>query len=332
MMGHQLTGAIIVGGIAIAIAMGGVNPALAQSWQPTRAVEVISSTGAGGAQDRLARTLQAIMQTGKLILAPIVVVNKPGGSGTLSVVYLNRTIGDGHALLVTSSLMLSNHIMGLSTVNYSDMSAIAQLFREYPVLAVRADSPLWNANDFIAKIKAAPDSVSVGVTVLGTAHHISIAQAAKSAGVDPKRLKMVIFKAGGDALVATMGGHIDASVSSASNILPFLANGTMRAIAISAPQRLSGSLAKVATWKENGVDSVSSNFRIVFGPRGLSESQISYWENILLKVTESEAWKKQIEDNAWVGGFHGNMQTRQLLSQEYGAIKGVLTDLGMAKQ
>ncbi len=331
MMGHQLTGAIVVG-IAIATAMEGVNPALAQSWQPTRAVEVISGTGVGGAQDRTARTLQAIVQTGKLVPTQLVVVNKPGGSGTLSVLYLNRTNGDGHALLVSNSSILHNHILGRSTLSYSDMSVIAQLFHDYPVLAVRADSPLRDANDFIAKIKAAPDSVSIGVTTLGTVNHISIAQAAKSAGVDPKRLKMVTFKSGSDALVATLGGHIDATVTSASNILPSLGNGTMRAIAISAPQRLSGSLAKVATWKENGVDSVASNVRIIFGPRGLSESQISYWEKNLLKVTESEAWTKYIEDNAVVGGFHGSMQTQKLLSQEYWAIKGALTDLGMAKQ
>lgn len=308
------------------------GPIHAQTWQPTRPVEIISSTGVGGAQDRLARTLQSIVQTGKLTMVPMVVVNKPGGSGAISEAYLNRTPGDGHALLVSSALMLTSHIMGRANYNYTDMSPIAQLFHEYPVLVVRTDSPIKDSKDFIARIKVAADSVSIGVTVLGTAHHISIARAAKSAGVDPKRIKMVTFKAGSDALIATMGGHIDASVSSASNILSSLENGTVRAIAISSPQRMAGPLATIPTWKEIGIDSVASNFRTVFGPRGLSDVQIAYWEQVLSKVTASEQWKKQVQDNAWVEGFLGKAQTLQVLAQEYETLKIVMTDLGMAKK
>ena len=327
--GHFL-GTLAIGGIALGLGIPAMT--YAQSWQPSRPVEVISSTGVGGAQDRLARTLQAIVQTGKLVPVPMVVVNKPGGSGALSELYLNKTPGDGHALLVTSALMLASHIMGRASYNYTDMSPIAQLFHEYPVLIVRADSPIKDGKDFIARIKAAPDSISIGVTVLGTAHHISVALAAKSAGVDPKRLKMVTFKAGTDALIATMGGHIDATVSSASNILPSLENGTVRAIAISSPQRLGGAMAKVATWKESGIDSVASNFRMIFGPRGLSDAQVAYWEQVLSKVAVSEAWRKQVNENIWVEDFLGSAKTRQELAREYEKLKGVMTDLGLAKQ
>ena len=51
-----------------------------------------------------------------------------------------------------------------------------------------------------------------------------------------------------DALVATMGGHIDASVSSVSNVQSAIESGAVRAIAVSAPRRLTGALANVPTW------------------------------------------------------------------------------------
>lgn len=302
------------------------------AWKPTQPVELISSTGVGGAQDRLARAIQAALQTEKLIPTPAVVVNKPGGNGGLSVAYLNQHPGDGHYLLVSSALMLTNHIMGKGNLNYTDITPIAQLFHEYSAVIVKADSPLKNGADLIARIKSAPQSVTIGVTVLGTSHHMSIAKAVKAAGVDPKSLKMVTFKSGTDALMATLGGHITATISSVSNAVPQVRGGTARVIAVSAPQRLGGGLSDVPTWKELGFDSVSSNFRTVFGARGLPRSTVAYWEQTMARVAGSPMWVKEIDDNFWVSAYLDSGATKQYLTAEYKAIFNVLSELALARQ
>lgn len=309
-----------------------VPAAQTTQWSPTSPAEIITNTGVGGAQDRLARVLQGIIQNGKLISVPVVVANKPGGGGKMAVVYLNRSHPDAHPLLITSMQILSNYIMGRSEFTYGDMTPIAQLFHEYPVLAVRSESSIKNGNDLIARLKESTDSVSIGVTTLGSVHHISLAKAAKAAGINPRNLKMIIFKSGGDALMAVMGGHIDASLSSLSNVIAPLEAGTIRALVIPAPQRLPGVLANVPTWKDLGFDSVISNFRTVFGPKGLSASQVAYWEQMLSKVVSLPAWTSEEKNNFWVSGYLNNAQTRQALDSAYDAQKGILTDLGLAKQ
>jgi putative tricarboxylic transport membrane protein len=246
--------------------------------------------------------------------------------------YLNRAQGDGHSLLLTSASVLTSHIMGQASLSYTDMTPLAQLFHEYAVLVVNADSPIKDAKDFIARIKTAADSISIGVSSPGSHHHLSIARAAKGAGADPKRLKIVSFKSGTEALVATMGGHVDASVSSVSNILTALEAGTVRAIAVSAPQRLTGRMAKVTTWREVGLDSVSSNFRMLFGPHGLSEAQVAYWDQLLFEATSTEAWAKQVESNAWVAGFLKSAPTKKALAAEHDTLLIALSDLGLVKR
>lgn len=301
-------------------------------WSPTRPVEIITSTGVGGAQDRLARVLQGIIQNEKLTSVPAVVANKPGGGGMIALNYLNRFPLDGHSLLVTSSQILSNHIMGRSKLTHTDTTPIAQLFHEYPILVVGSQSSIKNANDLIAKLKKSADSVSVGLTTLGAVYHVSLAQAAKAAGVNPRNLKIVTFKSGADALTATMGGHIDASISSVSNVISQLDAGTIRALVVSAPQRMGGSVANVPTWKELGLDSVFSNFRTAFGPKELSASQVAYWEQVFAKLVSFRAWTEEEESNFWVGGYLNSKQTRQALVSDYETQKGILTELGMAKQ
>lgn len=317
---------------AVAFAMApACGSAQQEAWKPTQAVALISSTGVGGAQDRLARTIQAVLETEKLIPTPALVVNKPGGNGGISVAYLNQHAGDGHYLLGSSALMLTNHIMGRGKLNYTEITPIAQLFHEYSAVIVRADSPLKSGVDLIALIKAQPESVSIGVTTIGTSHHMSIVKAVKAAGIDPKRLKMVTFKSGSAALTATLGGHITASISSVSNSVAHMKSGKARVIAVSAPQRLRDSFAIVPTWKELGYESVSSNFRTVFGPREMPAPAIAYWENALSRVVVSPMWVKGVENNFWVSAFLDSRATQQYLQSEYKSMSRVLDELGLAR-
>ena len=71
-----------------------LSPAHSQSWRPDKPIEIIAASGAGGNTDRLARTIQRIMQDEKLVLTPVNVVNKTGGNQTLARVYLNQHPGD----------------------------------------------------------------------------------------------------------------------------------------------------------------------------------------------------------------------------------------------
>lgn len=174
--------------------------------------------------------------------------------------------------------------MGKESLNYTAITPVAQLFHEYSAVIVKADSPLKTGVDLIARIKSAPQSVTIGVTVLGTSHHMNIAKAVKAAGIDPKSLKMVTFASETDALMATLGGHITATIASVSNAVPQVRGGTACVIAVSVPRRLGGSLADVPTWRELGFESVSSNFKTVFGPR--LPSSVAYWEQTMSRVVQ----------------------------------------------
>ena len=71
--------------------------AAAQGWKPERPVEIAVPTTPGGSVDLTARLLQKIMQDTGLVKVPVSVVNKPGGGGAVSLVYLNQHPGDGRA-------------------------------------------------------------------------------------------------------------------------------------------------------------------------------------------------------------------------------------------
>src|SRR3989344_459108 len=98
---------------------------IAQTWKPEKAVEVVVSSAPGGSNDRIARTLQRIMQEQKLVTAPVSVLNKPGGNQTISRVYINQNPGDAHYMDIGNPTLIANTIAGRQ--QYTDFTPIALL-------------------------------------------------------------------------------------------------------------------------------------------------------------------------------------------------------------
>lgn len=304
-----------------------------QGWRPSKPVEIILPTAAGGANDNMARLIQKCLQEHKIVTTPIVVINKAGGNQTLGAVYLRQNAKDPHYLLYSTSTVFTSHITGLSPHNYTDLAPVALLMTEYSVFSVRPDSPIKGVKDLMARLKADPQSVSFGVVSLGGSNHIALSQVARAAGVNPKQLRVVVFKTNVESYLAAAGGHIQAVASSASAAMPFLQQGNARILAIAAPQRQTGALAGVPTLREEGVDiPLTTNWRGVFGPPGISAAQVAFWEDAFTKMVATEDWKKAQELGEHGRHFLAGRDFRKFLETEYQVSKTVLTDLGYAKQ
>src|SRR5688572_26559681 len=112
----------------------------AQSWAPSKPVEIVVPTTPGGSVDLTARLLQKILQEAGLVKVPVTVVNKPGGGGAVSLAYLNQHAGDGHFLATNTPNIIANDINGRTPVRYTEVTPLATMASQYTVLAVRADS------------------------------------------------------------------------------------------------------------------------------------------------------------------------------------------------
>lgn len=305
--------------------------AIAQ-WSPQKNVEIVAASAPGGSNDNTARTLERLFNANKLVPTTISVVNKPGGGATIAHTYVAQRAGDPHYLLIASSGLLSNHIIGASPLTVADFTPIASLVEDYVVFAVSSASPLKTGRDLVERMKRDPKSVSVGfANAFGSSRHIAGGLFMKALGGSPRDLKPVVFKGSAEAITAVLGGHIDLVIVGAVNAVPHLAAGRMRILGVGAPQRLGGSLAQAPTWREQGVDVAYGSWRGIFGPKALTPAQLAYWEGALRKVAETPEWKADVERNHWTPHFLTGAQLRKELEHEYAEIRTVLLDLGLAK-
>lgn len=307
------------------------NNAIGQ-WKPDKPIEIIVGTGVGGGQDKSARTVQRILQTHHLVDVPAAVVNKPGGGGAVGWTYLNQHAGEGNVIYVGNPTLLTNHIVGRSPINYTDVTPLAILLSESVAISVLPQSPLKVGKDLLARLKSDSASVSVAVgSSLGSTNHIAMALLARAAGGDAKKLKTVVFQGGGEAITALLGGHIDVNSSAANNVVPHKEAGKLRVLGVAAPRRLGGVLADVPTWKEQGVDALVTNWRMVAGPRGMSAVQIAYWNHVLAQMVQTEEWKKDLEVNVFENTYLDGAATGRYMESEYEQFHAALSEVGLAK-
>lgn len=304
----------------------------AQGWSPSRNVEIIVGSAPGGSNDKTARSVEKAIVEGKLIPTSLSVVNKPGGGSSIAFTYVSQKAGDPHTLLVGTTALLTNHIVGRSKLNHKDFTPIASLFNDYVVFAVNANSPIKTGKELAAKLKEDPQSLSIGfATALGSHNHIAAGMLAKSIDVNPRSLKVVAFKGSSEAITQLLGGHIDMVTTAAGNVSGHLAAGRLRVVGVSANQRFGGALANIPTWKEQGVDLVYGGWRAIVAPKGLTADQVAYWEGVLRKATSTPEWKANIARNYWSDDFVTSAQFTKDIDKDYNDIRSVLVDLGLAK-
>ena len=318
--------------VALAAVLFAAGPASAQeTWKPTRPITLIAPNAPGGTSDRTARELQRIFQKHQLIEVPLNVVNRPGGNGTIALNQLNSQTGDAHTLLIMTSAVISNHITGLTSLNYADFSPVALLLGDNYGVNVRAGSTIRSARELLDRVKKDPESVTFGVSSVGGTNHTSLIAALRKSGADMKKVKLASFQGGGQISLQLLGGHVEAINTGLSNMADHLVQGKMRTLVISGPRRMRAPFADVPTWKEVGVDVTLLGWRGILAAKGITPAQVAYWDNVFRRLAQTEDWKSDLHNNYWVNIYAGAAETRRWLDAEQLETRQLLTELGMAK-
>jgi len=304
----------------------------AQGWSPQKNVEIVAGSAPGGSNDNTARTMERVLLAHKLVPTTVTVVNRPGGGGSIAYTYVSQRPGDAHYLYIASSGMLSNHIVGSSSLSHADFTPIALLYEDHAVFMVPTGSTIKTGAELADRLKKDPRAVVIGfANAYGSSRHMAAALLMRTLGGSPRDLKPVVFKGSAEAITAVLGGHLDVAVAGAVNAIPHVAAGRMRVIGVAAPQRLGGPLAIAPTWREQGVDLVYGNWRAVFAPKSLTPAQLAFWENALRRMAEAPEWKADLEKNHWTEHFKTGAALQQELEQDFIWLKTTLVELGLAK-
>lgn len=263
----------------------------------TSHLRIVVPANPGGGWDVNARAMQpALHATGRVKTSSI--ENIPGAGGTIGLArFVSSERGNGDVVLVSGLTMLGAIVTYGSVLTFADVMPIARLLSEYEVLVVPTASPFRTLNDLIRGFSANPESISWGGGSTGGCEQMLSWLVAEAVGVDPRRVNYVAFAGNGESITAILGGQVTVGMSPLAAMAPHIAAGSVRVLGVSSAERVP--TLEAPTLREQGVDVELENWKALFAPPGLTESDRRRLESSVVALAESNEWRKTLERYRW---------------------------------
>ncbi|CAH1670273.1 putative tricarboxylic transport membrane protein [Hyphomicrobiales bacterium] len=320
--------ALLAVAASMAFAAGGLGLTGTASAQPAE-LKIMAPAAPGGGWDQTARAVQSALTTSGIVKGAQV-VNVPGAGGIVGLAqFVNGGKGDGSQLMVNGLVMVGAILTNKSPVTLDQVTPIARLTAENQAIVVPASSPIKNAQDLVAALKADPAKVTWAGGSAGGTDHILVGLFAKAVGVDPTKINYIPFSGGGEALAAILGSKVTAGVSGYGEFEGQIKAGKLRLIGIAAPARVA--YIDGPTLKEQGVDLELINWRSVVAPPGLTKEQTDNLTAIVDKMVKSPAWQETLKAKGWDDSYLAGPAFGSFLKNEQTRIADVLKTIGLTQ-
>ena len=277
-------------GMLPAAAMLAAPPVSAQAnGFPAKPIELVVPFQPGGGTDALARAFADA--TRKHMPQSMIIVNKPGASGAIGWQDVVNAKPDGYRLAVVTVELTTLPHMGLAKFTYEDLTPIARLNADQSAITVRADAP-WNTiEEFLAAAKKDAGKLSMGNAGNGSIWHLAAAALEDKTGA---KFNHTPFQGAGPAVLALLGGHIDAVAVSPAEVTTYVQAGKLKTLAVMAEQRVKG-FDKVPTLKERNIDLVIGTWRGIAAPKNTPPEVVAYLKNLSQKAANEPAFREVLD-------------------------------------
>jgi tripartite-type tricarboxylate transporter receptor subunit TctC len=231
---------------------------------PGRTIEIVVAYGPGGSTDMVARVLAQKFQ-GRLGQS-VVVLNKPGGSGTIGAMAAARANPDGYTLYegYTSETVVVPQLMKGAKYSIDDFEPIAVTGLVPLVLVVAKRVRANTVQELIAELAAAPSKYTYGGGTASPPHIIG----AWFNRLNKLDVTHVPYRGGGQGVADVVGGHIDMFYGGVAAAKAAIDSGAVKALAVTGDAR-SSALPNVPTFKEAGMtDFDLASWNVLLAPKG----------------------------------------------------------------
>ncbi|SCU91321.1 conserved exported hypothetical protein [Cupriavidus necator] len=233
--------------------------------------------------------LRAFADTASKYLGqPIVVLNKPGASGTLGPAAMARTAkNDGYTIAqIPLSVFRLPHLQPTNYDPLADFTYIIALSGYTSGVVVRADAPWKTWQEFIAYAKKNPGKVSYATPGVNTTIDITMKQIAKKEGI---RWTDAPFKGSGDAIAALLGGHVTALAGTTA--WSQMVDGGKLRLLVTWGEKRTERWPTIPTLKELGYGIVANSPYGIAGPKGMDERTVKALHDAFKKALEDPGMK-----------------------------------------
>jgi len=313
---------VLVGGVVASTQAG------AQEKFPSRPIEIIVPTPAGGSVDIIVRLLGEAVEP--ILGQKVVAVNKPGGGGTIGMSVLVQARADGYTLggLWNGPLTMTPHSQAVP-YTLQDFVALALIDHAPLVMCTRPDFPANSGKEFVDQLRNSPNKYTYGTEGVASTIQLSTERVFARLGI---KARAVPFGGGGETLKNFLGGHLDFYSGSLPPIVAQVKAGAAKCLLLTSKER-HPAVPQAASLTELGVpDAATYVWHGIIAPKGLPLDRIAILEKAFVQATKNEKFKQAAEATGVTVVGVGAGEFRDLIDTEYKAMGDIVTSLGLGKK
>jgi tripartite-type tricarboxylate transporter receptor subunit TctC len=298
----------------------------ARAAYPDKPVQLIVPYAAGGSTDLLARAMGQV--SSKYLPQPLVVVNKPGGSGAPGRVDVIKSKPDGYTLLFgygSGEDIVVPHQRQVPYDAMKDFDPVCRLSIHSIVLAVNSESPYKTVDDLVKAAKS-KGNLTAAVAGKGAANDITAQAFGKAAGI---KVTTVPGSGGSDAITRLLGGHAEFATAHPSEVLPHVKAGRLRLLAVALENR-DPAVPDVPTFREQNLDVVTAgSVKGLAAPKGTPKDVVATLEKACQGIAADPDFKKIMTDLGQPVNYMGGEEYRGWIKNASDQYAKLLKDLNI---
>ncbi|MBX3662092.1 MAG: tripartite tricarboxylate transporter substrate binding protein [Burkholderiales bacterium] len=286
-----INGALLLAATA-AVPSGALAAAPGREWKPNKPLRFIVGFPPGGATDLVARIMQPKLS--ELLGNQVVVDNRPGANGQISLQIISGAEPDGHTIGMghIGGLVISPAIQKVAYDPVKDFSYIGMLVTLQNILIVHPSVPAKNLNEFLAHAKSQQGRLNYASSGIGSPGHLS---GVLFEALTKTPMTHIPYKGGGPAITDLIAGHVPSFFAVISTSIPHVKSGKVRAIAVTGNKRASA-IPEVPTMAEAGVKGyLSLNWYGSVAPAGTPSAIITRLNRDISTTLKSPDVVKQLD-------------------------------------
>lgn len=301
------------------------TPALAQQ----RTIRLVVPFAPGGGSDTLARLMAPSF--GNALNASVVVENRAGAGSQIGAELVMRSPPDGTTLLFGDTPLATIPALQAAAGRpipfeaARDFAPISALAAAPALLVVGANAPWRDLRAFLAEARARPGTLNVASGGVASSTHLMIERLRMAADV---QITHVPYRGAGAALQDLMAGNVQASVQAMATGGQVITSGQVRAIGVAAEGRIP-QLPDVGTFREQGVDLLSSFWWGILGPKDMAEELVGRTHRAAQAAMDSEAVRARLPSLGVERLALGPAEFRQFLAAETARWRDVVQTAGI---
>jgi tripartite-type tricarboxylate transporter receptor subunit TctC len=307
--------AIAVAGIAFA--MLATSPPQAEERFPARPIQVIVPATPGGPVDTAARMIESALSSA--LGAPVVLINRPGASGTLGMQEVataepnGYTIGQGINSIFTVTRTSGTNV----PFTLEDFTLLGNYATDVSVLAVSADAPWKTLDDVIAYAHNNAGKLNYASAGIGTVSSLSMRALSYQFKLD---MVAVPFPGGAQLTAAILGKQIDIGMVPYTTGAGMFASNKLRPLITTASKRLP-QLPDVPTFVERGIAENGLNLVMgLYAPKGLPDDVRNVLVDALAKAAHDRSFVGKVEAIGLLASYEDPVAAGKRLEAEYADI------------